>query len=192
MIRRPPRSTLFPYTTLFPSRAGWINDHADAAEGGGGAACRACHGTDYRGTVLSYSKADRVFSTRYGTRTFWTGFQIGCYACHNGPHNDDSNPNHPALVEDTTATSSGAPVAIPLSASDADGNALTLRIVSQPANGTVGLSGTTATYYADRGFSGADTFTFSAWDGETDSNLGTATVTVSFDDTIFSNGFDAP
>src|SRR2546427_7533076 len=25
MIRRPPRSTLFPYTTLFRSRAGWTN-----------------------------------------------------------------------------------------------------------------------------------------------------------------------
>src|SRR2546430_10458145 len=26
MIRRPPRSTLFPYTTLFRSRGGWIMD----------------------------------------------------------------------------------------------------------------------------------------------------------------------
>src|SRR2546426_7680524 len=26
MIRRPPRSTLFPYTTLFRSRAAWLHD----------------------------------------------------------------------------------------------------------------------------------------------------------------------
>src|SRR5204863_6514232 len=26
MIRRPPRSTLFPYTTLFRSRIGWVAD----------------------------------------------------------------------------------------------------------------------------------------------------------------------
>src|SRR2546428_986712 len=31
MIRRPPRSTLFPYTTLFRSRHGWRQLHADAA-----------------------------------------------------------------------------------------------------------------------------------------------------------------
>ncbi|HVZ24202.1 MAG TPA: Ig-like domain-containing protein, partial [Vicinamibacterales bacterium] len=105
---------------------------------------------------------------------------------------DDSNPNHAALVQNTTAVSRGTPVAIPLSASDVDGDALTLRIVSQPANGTVGLAGTTATYYPDHGFSGTDTFTFAAWDGDTDSNLGVATVSVSFDDTIFSNGFDVP
>src|SRR2546430_6973304 len=30
MIRRPPRSTLFPYTTLFRSHAGGIRDRADA------------------------------------------------------------------------------------------------------------------------------------------------------------------
>lgn len=177
---------------MHPVGATWVSDHADAVEGGGSAPCRACHGTDYRGTVLSYSKADRVFSTRYGTRTFWTGFQIGCYACHNGPNSDDSNPNHAPSVQSTTASSDGTPVAIPLSASDADGNTLTLRIVSQPANGTVGLTGTTATYYPDRGYAGTDTFTFAAWDGETDSNLGTATVTVSFDDTIFADGFDPP
>src|SRR5437868_9949504 len=29
MLRRPPRSTLFPYTTLFRSRAGGVIDHDD-------------------------------------------------------------------------------------------------------------------------------------------------------------------
>jgi len=177
---------------MHPVGAGWINDHADAAEGGGGAACRACHGTDYRGTVLSYSKADRVFNTRYGTRTFWTGFQIGCYACHNGPNNDDGNSNHAAVVTNVMAASNGAPVSMTLVATDVDGDSLTLRIVSQPANGTVGLSGSTATYYPDAGFVGSDTFTFAAWDGDTDSNLGTGTITVAVTDEIFANSFELP
>jgi len=177
---------------MHPVGAGWINDHADAAEGGGGAACRACHGTDYRGTVLSYSKADRVFNTRYGTRTFWTGFQIGCYACHNGPNNDDGNSNHAAVVTNVMAASNGTPVSMALVATDVDGDSLTLRIVSQPANGTVGLSGSTATYYPDAGFVGSDTFTFAAWDGDTDSNLGTGTITVAVTDEIFANSFELP
>src|SRR2546430_8256033 len=33
MIRRPPRSTLFPYTTLFRSRALFITQNDDAARG---------------------------------------------------------------------------------------------------------------------------------------------------------------
>ncbi len=70
------------------------------------------------------------------------------------------------------------PVEIPLSASDADGNSLSLRIVSQPANGTVGLVGTVATFYPFDGFSGSDSFTYAAWDGSTNSNLGHGSVTV--------------
>jgi PKD repeat protein len=67
---------------------------------------------------------------------------------------------------------------VTLAATDADGNALTFRIVSQPANGTVSLSGRTATYYPFAGFSGTDTFTYAAWDGSIDSNLATVTVAV--------------
>ena len=67
---------------------------------------------------------------------------------------------------------------IALSASDADGDSLSLRIVSQPTNGTVGLSGSVATYFPFSGFSGNDSFTYAAWDGSTNSNLGNGTVVV--------------
>jgi len=70
------------------------------------------------------------------------------------------------------------PATVSLSATDADGNALTYRIVSQPANGTVSLSGTSATYFPFTGFTGPDTFTYAAWDGSIDSNLATVTVAV--------------
>jgi Bacterial Ig domain len=67
---------------------------------------------------------------------------------------------------------------VPLVATDADGNSLTLRVVSQPAHGTTALSGRQATYYPESGYQGADGFTFAAWDGQTNSNLGTVSVEV--------------
>ncbi|MCB1576407.1 MAG: hypothetical protein KDI81_03450, partial [Xanthomonadales bacterium] len=175
---------------MHPVGQSWIGDHADAAEGSA-QACRACHGTDYRGTVLSYSKADRSLNTEFGIRHFWPGFRIGCYNCHNGPTSEHANPNHPAVVQDALAESAGQAVSIPLVASDSDGNTLTLRVVSQPAHGTAGLAGRTATYFPETGYSGADAFTFAAWDGATDSNLGHVSITVSAD-LIFADGFEVP
>ena len=156
----------------------WLDHHEDPAEHNPGQ-CRACHGTDYRGTVLSRALGDRAVNTKWGTKNFWQGFQIGCYTCHNGPENDHRNNNSAPVVTNVMAsTGKNVPVEIPLSASDADGNSLTLRIVSQPVNGTVGLVGTVATFYPFNGFSGSDSFTYAAWDGSTNSNLGIGSVTV--------------
>lgn len=164
---------------MHPVGSGWVSSHHDAIPSGGVATCRTCHGADYRGTVLSRSSADRTISTDFGTKSFWRGFQIGCYTCHNGPNSESSNPNRPPSVLDSTAsTPFGTPVALLLRASDLDGNALTLRVVGQPSGGTVGLSGTTATYFPGEGFSGSDSFTYAANDGMTDSNLGRVTVSV--------------
>ena len=73
----------------------------------------------------------------------------------------------------------GVAVPIALGATDTDGDPLMLRIVSQPSHGTAGLDGTRATYFPDPEFAGSDSFTFAAWDGSTDSNLGTVSITVS-------------
>jgi len=128
-------------------------------------------------------------TSELGTRSFWRGFQIGCYTCHNGPSTDAANPNHPAVVMSTSAhTIEGVSVLIPLLASDSDGNTLALRVVSQPDNGTVGLVNRTATYYPEPGFVGTDAFTFAAWDGSTDSNLASVAIQVT-PDRIFANGF---
>src|SRR3712207_8554920 len=40
MIRRPPRSTLFPYTTLFRSPSGGVHGRDGTARGGGGPLAR--------------------------------------------------------------------------------------------------------------------------------------------------------
>jgi hypothetical protein len=152
----------------------WASNH----QNGSGSLCRVCHGSDYRGTALSWALADRTFGAM-GTKHFWRGFQIGCYNCHAGPNSENSNGNIAAAVSNlSAATAAEAPVPIPLQAADADGNLVTVRIVSQPAHGTVNLSGNMATYYPSPGFVGIDSFTYAAWDGSTDSNLGTVDVTV--------------
>ncbi len=162
---------------MHPVGQSWVSAHPGAAEGNA-AQCQACHGTDYRGTVLSRSFAVRTL-TAFGTKTLFRGAQVGCYMCHNGPGSDSANSNiAPVAANLSASTSAGVSVAINLAATDANGDNLTYRIVSQPANGTVGLSGTTATYFPFAGFSGTDTFTYAAWDGSIDSNLATVTVTV--------------
>ena len=69
---------------LHPIGQSWVGSHGDAADRGA-TQCRACHGTDYRGTVLSKAQNNRVFRTEWGTKTFSRGAVIGCYSCHNGP-----------------------------------------------------------------------------------------------------------
>ena len=164
---------------MHPIGPDWLDRHKDAAEGGGQRQCQSCHGVDYRGTELSRALGDRTLRTEFGTKVFWKGFQIGCYACHNGPSNEGANRNRPPSVSNASLTTTeGMPKSILLIASDPDGNPLTLRIVSQPANGTVALSGSTAIFHPHPSFTGTDTFTFAAWDGSTNSNLGTVSVAV--------------
>ena len=97
------------------------------------------------------------------------------------------------MVGDLAATTeTDLPVMVALAASDPDGDLLELRIVSQPSFGTVGLAGAQATYFPASGFAGADTFTYAAWDGAIDSNLGTVTVTVEgCADCLFADGFES-
>jgi outer membrane protein OmpA-like peptidoglycan-associated protein len=85
----------------------------------------------------------------------------------------------PMLVDDTaTATSSGATtINVLANDTDADGNALTLQSVSTPTNGTAVVTGNRAVYTPRVGFSGADSFTYTATDGNAGCSR-TATVRV--------------
>lgn len=165
---------------LHPLGQSWVRDHHEGDDGDL-QSCRACHGTDYRGTVLSRSQADRTLTTEdYGTKHYWRGYQIGCYSCHNGPNSESPSPNHPPTVTDATSTATAdVAVAVPLTATDSDGDSLTLRVVSQPSGGVAWVVDRTAWYRAFPGFDGSDGFTFAAWDGMADSNLGHVILTVS-------------
>ncbi len=89
--------------------------------------------------------------------------------------------NAPAATDLSALTRPATAVSGTLSASDADGDALTFAVVTGPANGTVTLSGTgdeDFEYTPNGGFAGVDTFTFNASDGTATSNTATATITV--------------
>ena len=158
---------------MHPIGQNWVSGHHDQIGSVGLASCKNCHGTDLRGTELSRAQADRNLGSG---RVFFRGATIGCYSCHNGPSSDGSNTSTaPAVSNVSASTTSGQPVAmtLPLTGTNA-----VLRIISQPVNGTVGLIGTTATYFPGDGFTGSDSFTFAAYDGAKNSNLGTGSLTV--------------
>lgn len=162
---------------MHPVGQTWVEGHKNP--GKTETQCRGCHGLDYRGTVLSRTFGDRVLTTDFGTKRMWKGFQVGCYNCHNGPNSSSSSPNTPAaLLNVVTSTVADTAVNVYLPGSDANGNALTFRIVRQPAHGTVALSSNASVYFPDSRYVGTDTFTYAAWDGSTDSNLATAKVAV--------------
>jgi hypothetical protein len=167
---------------MHPVGQSWVNQHGDAVESGSAtrAQCQACHGTDYRGTVLSRAQADRqlIGGSDSGTDNvrLFRGAVLGCYLCHNGPNSESMNTSPPPVVINVaTNTAVDQSVAIHLPAT---GTNLTLSIVAQPAHGAAGLNGQVATYFPDPGFVGIDSFTFAAYDGAKNSALATGTIGV--------------
>ena len=159
---------------MHPVDAQWASGH----DGPNRTQCQACHGADYRGTVLSWAQGNRTYG-QLG-QAFWHGFQTGCYTCHNGPNGGDAeggNPNVAIATSLTATTVAETPVTVALVASSPIGAALSYRVVTQPAHGTVSVSGNVATYFPAPGYVGTDSFTYTAWDSSADSNLGTVTVT---------------
>ncbi len=176
---------------LHPLGQIWVGDHADYAEAHGTTACLDCHGGDARGTVLSASQRAWIATTNWGAKSLFRGAKIGCYLCHNGPSSENQTTDHAPVATSRGATASAAiPLRIALSATDPDGDPLALRIVDQPAHGTVALVGTQALLYPDAGFDGSDHFTFAAWDGKIESNLATVTLTIHDDGGLFADGLE--
>ena len=168
---------------LHPIDNNWALNHGDLFEGtpprASRQSCQLCHGTNYRGTVLSRALGARTLSTKYGTRDLWRGRTVSCYDCHNGANSSNPSSRLPATVTGlTNNTLNSSPVAMVLPGTDPASNPLTFRIVSQPAHGSVAVSGNIATFIPEPGFVGTDSFTFAAWNTYVDSNLATGQVTV--------------
>src|SRR2546428_8802779 len=75
MIRRPPRSTLFPYTTLFRSVADASRDHGFS--NGGRPGCRRCHGADRPPATSCPERGDRK-STRLNSSHDQISYAVFC------------------------------------------------------------------------------------------------------------------
>jgi hypothetical protein len=90
------------------------------------------------------------------------------------------NPTNDAPVaQDGTAnTDEDTSVAITLSASDIDGDALTYAVVTPPANGSLSGTAPDLTYTPNGDYNGSDSFTFKANDGTVDSNTANVAITV--------------
>ena len=87
----------------------------------------------------------------------------------------------PVASDATITTPEDTAVSGTLTAVDADGDALTYAVVTQPANGTVVIDDATTgafTYTPNADYTGLDPFTFVANDGTADSNTATLTVDV--------------
>jgi hypothetical protein len=86
----------------------------------------------------------------------------------------------PNAVDDTASTQTGSPVTISVLANDtdADGDALTVSAVTQPANGVVVNNNSNVQYTPNAGFAGTNTFTYTVSDGRGGTDTATVTVTV--------------
>ena len=156
---------------MHPVGQAWVSSHDNYAS----SACQSCHGTDYRGTVLSVLQANRTLNGR----SLFRGAIISCYICHNGPGGSGTPPASPTAGDVSATTAAGQPVAFALPIS---GSGAYPRIISHPTYGVVALSTNgssyVATYYPAVGFSGADSFTFAAYNGYNNSSLATGSITV--------------
>jgi uncharacterized protein (TIGR03382 family) len=87
----------------------------------------------------------------------------------------------PVAADDTFTVdedSSANPLTVLANDTDPDGDTLTLTSVTQPANGTVTISGTQVLYTPPPNFNGPTTFTYTVSDGQGGSNSALVTVTV--------------
>jgi hypothetical protein len=85
----------------------------------------------------------------------------------------------PVATAGAVSTVKGVPVAITLTGTDPDGDALSFAIASSPSNGSLSGDPPFLVYTPSAGFHGEDSFTFRVNDGFVDSSPATVAVTVS-------------
>jgi hypothetical protein len=84
----------------------------------------------------------------------------------------------PVAIAQTVRTNGATTVAIVLTGTDEDGDALTYAVVAPPSHGSLGGAAPDLTYTPTTGYSGPDAFTFKVNDGRLDSPAATVTLDV--------------
>ena len=143
-------------------------------------------GPDTHGAV-SLTSAGVVYTPDPG----FTGTAVIAYTvCDNGTTAGAADPrcadstlsiaaDSPPVAKDQAAqTIRSAPVALTLTATDPENDALTFAIATPPAHGTLSGTPPSVTYTANASFVGTDTFTFTAADPYSTSNTATVTIVV--------------
>ena len=103
-------------------------------------------------------------------------FMLAC-----GDIEDDEPPqlNHaPVAFNNELEVTQPNNLSIELVASDEDGDALTIFVVGQPEHGTLNGQGISFSYTPDSSYTGSDSFSFRANDGQVDSNLATISIDI--------------
>lgn len=124
---------------------------------------------------------------KYLNLTSLTAIGLVLVACGGSGGNSNSTPPPPpppvntAPIADAgsaTLLQNAEATEITLVATDADGDALTYSIETQPGSGSVTINGNIASYTPNTDFSGMDSFTFVANDGTVNSTAATIDLTV--------------
>jgi hypothetical protein len=84
----------------------------------------------------------------------------------------------PVANNQNVETAQDTATPLTLTATDANGSALTYSVVTQPAHGTLSGTAPNLTYTPALDYNGGDSLTFKANDGQLDSNVATVTITV--------------
>ncbi|PXA04418.1 hypothetical protein DDZ13_07760 [Coraliomargarita sinensis] len=84
----------------------------------------------------------------------------------------------PVAHDQSGTTNEDTAVAVTLTASDVEGDALTYMVTGAPTNGTLSGTAPDLTYTPNANYNGSDSFTFVANDGTVDSNTATVSITV--------------
>lgn len=90
----------------------------------------------------------------------------------------------PVAQAQNVSTTQGISKSVVLSATDADGDALTYSVVSEPAHGALSGTAPNLVYKPTAGYSGSDSVTFQANDGTVSSNIATISITITADPVV--------